>query len=212
MFRTEASVRWIESPDEYEKALQHFELDQRSIWSSMIVKISNLFNLQYLWVGIESAFQPRHHLSTVGDFDPIERGPADALTRRDGTLVYSREYEEQSARNPIGRGTYMLDEPPLSPGVLQEFRAVPIQLKQNGITPVLILTPYHPQVFLCASELACRTFKEVETAVRKLAINLHIDVVGSYNPSHFGLVAKDFYDDMHLKESAIKKLTIAPAK
>jgi hypothetical protein len=47
---------------------------------------------------------------------------------------------------------------------------------------------------------------ETEAAFRKLAKDLQVEILGSYNPKTAGCNSSEFYDGMHPKESCMRKI------
>ena len=70
-----------------------------------------------------------------------------------------------------------------------------------------IFVPMHPILFnYLQNEPNYEMFFEAEKFYRNIATEKQIKIIGSFNPNDFNLDNSDFYDDIHCKEGAIKKL------
>ena len=78
---------------------------------------------------------------------------------------------------------------------------------QDGVEVVFFLSPYHPLVYrhLVHSE-EYRIVTDVEGYFRSVAAKKGIRIIGSYDPARIGLTESDFYDGMHPKPEAVRRL------
>jgi len=78
-------------------------------------------------------------------------------------------------------------------------------LKSRDINITLILSPYHPKVykFLISKN---KNFLFAEDMFNKLAKDLDINLIGSYNPNLVDCGAEEFYDSIHPKHSCMSKI------
>lgn len=80
-------------------------------------------------------------------------------------------------------------------------------LLSKNIKVILFLSPYHPEFYLnVLNQEKYNIVKEVEKSFRYLANQNHVKLIGSYDPYIYGFGEVDFYDWMHPKEQAIKKI------
>ncbi len=137
----------------------------------------------------------------VGDKFPI--------SLPDGSHVYSAEYisSAKTVKVPSGGGTYKTD------GVINDLRAVDlyrrltIWAKNNGVKPVLLMTPYHQNVWMRETSPSVKAMVPTEIIVRKMGSELNVPVVGSFRPDVLGCVPDEFYDFMHPMASCVAKFT-----
>jgi hypothetical protein len=75
-------------------------------------------------------------------------------------------------------------------------------LKEKNIEVILVLSPFHPELFKLMRTQEPR-FIKIENDFKEIAHNLNIKIIGSYDVTkiskNFG--SKDFYDGIHPKES-----------
>lgn len=80
-------------------------------------------------------------------------------------------------------------------------------LKDKGIKLIFFFPPYHPYVYdYLTSSNDYKIINDVEEYFKKIAIKNNVESIGSYNPNLLGLKNEDFYDGLHLKTEAIKKV------
>jgi hypothetical protein len=173
------------------------------------------------------AYWQRRKASTVattqdGAAIPYAAIPADqkeALTTEakmpDGTIWYASDLRHQddaaalaSALAQAGTFLYMEGYTQLDTSQCALFEQFVSCMQAKGVRVIFLLTPYHP--FLYEYEQIYNTdqhagFFEVEPYLRQYAAAHDIPVVGSYDPERVGLTESDFYDGLHVKESAIAK-------
>ncbi len=131
----------------------------------------------------------------------------------DASLSYGEKYRaisnedvNNNAKNYISGSIYSIEKfNDISPEVFHEFKKLCFSILQNDIELSFFLAPYHPIVF----EKISRDYKivlEVENQVLQFADENDIKYFGSFNPTKAKVNASDFYDGMHCKENAIKKI------
>ena len=70
-----------------------------------------------------------------------------------------------------------------------------------------VFVPIHPLLFdYLQNSPNYEIFFEAERFYRDIATEKQINIIGSFNPNDFNLDNSDFYDDIHCKEGAIRKL------
>jgi hypothetical protein len=149
------------------------------------------------------------------DFDMHPLTEADLrdvmVMRSDGSMGLPKEFKPTPDDAEIGAGEARIKEPFIDPGTYDEMKQALAKLREMGKDVTIIMTPLHPKVLTCVGVLVCECLKVVEPAVRELALTVHADVIGSYDPARFGLVRGDFVDDQHLRASSVKKLALTLA-
>lgn len=137
----------------------------------------------------------------VGDTFPI--------TLQDGSLVYSAEYVANSklAKVPVGGVVYKTD------GVINDLRAINLyrQLimwsRARGVKTVLLMTPYHQNVWMLEASPNVKAMVQTEQIVRKMGRELDVPVIGSFRPDLIGCSPNEFYDFMHPMASCVARFT-----
>ncbi|MCI6639930.1 MAG: hypothetical protein MSH10_03945 [Pygmaiobacter massiliensis] len=133
----------------------------------------------------------------------------------DGTLLYTREFREQSQQavdnDAAFRATMpfiMCDQYPVPDQTLTEqFTALVDFLQGQGVELTFVLTPFHPDYYQHVF-----THMDTEGGViyseeffRALAELKGIDFYGSYDPAKANCDNTDFYDGLHVRRESISK-------
>jgi hypothetical protein len=139
--------------------------------------------------------------------DDTAPGPKDKI-RRDGSRIYNDSYASKTSMD-VARGfgrnlNYAMDEYAFSEESHQLFREyLSSQLARRKV--VLVLSPYHSGLY-DIMETERKVFLETEEQFRRLAAELGITVLGSYDPEKAACTAEDFYDAMHPKGEVMKRV------
>jgi hypothetical protein len=131
---------------------------------------------------------------------------------QDGSLIYSSEYitSAKAEKVPIGGVDYK------TTGVVNDLRAVAAYkglikwVKSQGVQPVLLMTPYHQNVWLLDASPNVKAMIPTEKIIREIGLDLAVPVVGSYRPDVVNCASDAFYDFMHPTASCIAKMTAYP--
>ena len=182
--------------------------------SSSSHRWSNLINGQYtlrsIDILIDGSTNPR--IDFAERLDENVSGKF-AVIRPDGSLMYSPEKvaASRASQIPIGGAPYKTD------GLINDSRAVDlyrrllIWIKIRGIKPVLLLTPYHPKVWMAESSPNVKAMVPTESLARDLGSQLGVPVIGSFRPDLVGCSSDEFYDFMHPMDSCLARLTAEAA-
>ncbi|MDD5593866.1 MAG: hypothetical protein PHG97_03900 [Candidatus Margulisbacteria bacterium] len=103
---------------------------------------------------------------------------------------------------------YSLEEfTQLDPGLKIKFeRLVQLMLK-DGVRVSFFLVPYHPLAYhILTTADKYKIILAAENYYLDLAAKQKIKTYGSYNPAVFSLSGEDFYDGMHAKGPALRKI------
>lgn len=140
-----------------------------------------------------------------------KNGNTEAVAKKahDGLHVYDDEYGRLSLtelrRDFPSLLNYSMVKFEYDNDALNSYKNLIKWLKTNGINVVLVLSPYHPDLYE-----KIRTEKEIIVTIEKdflsLGKELQVEVMGSYDPKKIDCVASEFYDGMHPKESCMKKV------
>jgi hypothetical protein len=183
---------------------------------SLQSKLRNLLSLEYTIKSFRKAIGDFTHGSDrhLAILAPKtgESGGAHAALLRDGSLLYSGSYIEQAKGKPIALGgeLYGTDGILNDPGAINAYRALLLWIKSKGVEPILLLTPYHQNVWKAANSKNTLALKATEPIVLQIASDLGIAVLGSYNPEAVGCLSTEFFDFMHPTADCLSKLEIVP--
>ena len=171
---------------------------------------SSLINAQYtkrsLGMLLRGAATPSIDYARSVDEDV---GDKLAITLPDGSRVYSAEYIASSklAKVPAGGVTYATN------GVINDLRAIDLYrrlitwARERGVKPVLLMTPYHQNVWTLEASPNVKAMVPTEIIVRKMGSELNVPVVGSFRPDVVGCAPDEFYDFMHPMASCVARFT-----
>ncbi|MEQ8478625.1 MAG: hypothetical protein RIB54_20425 [Fulvivirga sp.] len=131
----------------------------------------------------------------------------------DASLSYGKKYREASidqvnskAKKYTLGSIYSIEKfNDISSEIFQEFENLCFSILQNDIELSFFLSPYHPIVFEKINE-DYQIVLEVENKVLQFANKKGIKCLGSFSPQKAEVNNSDFYDGMHCKEEAIKKI------
>lgn len=133
----------------------------------------------------------------------------------DGSYTYS-EYERMKSSDAVSEKAraytagkvYMLDPGTVVDSThLAALRKLLMLIGEDGARAFVYLPPYHPLVYeTLAADDRYRIIRDAETALRRMAADLGITVIGSYDPKSLGLSNADFYDGHHLTEGGLTKV------
>ncbi|QGJ18850.1 hypothetical protein [Polaromonas sp. Pch-P] len=84
-------------------------------------------------------------------------------------------------------------------------------VKSQGVQPVLLMTPYHQNVWLVEASPNVKAMIPTEKIVREIGLDLGVAVIGSYRPDVVNCRSGEFYDFMHATASCLAKMTATPA-
>ncbi len=139
------------------------------------------------------------------------------LKRFDGSLVYPLSHRSRTIEEVAKRASgYAKWYPPysmanfdrLDPDLKIFLQAFLDLLRRDGVRPVFLLPPYHPKAYQTLSQ-DYPIVKDVETYYRTLAAAHHIPLLGSFDPNLCECTESDFFDPVHPKPSAIRRILSA---
>lgn len=203
--------RWESINLEFEAAISMLHLsagtnnNQKSYQSS---KFAQLLNWSYTESSINTLLSGKTSRYKASDNGTPESGFL--KIRRDGSLIYASERESLST-NAVSKeaataavyslGNFSFSKPALA--LLDSF----VRLMQKTTKVDIFLPPYHPIAFE-KMNLLHPELKIVEDEIRRFAESKSIKVWGSYDPNRSNCSSSDFYDEMHPKDSCIRKIFV----
>ena len=192
-------------PDVYMDALKELEqVDTLATNSDRFnsAKLSNLLSLEYTIRSIKKAIflaaNGKESIKDAPSFDE-EVGLEDSVLLPDGSIIYSAKkiYNSKVFPVPLIEPTYLTEGTYYDLNALELYRRHIRSLINKGVTPVFLLTPYHPKVWANINSKNRLTMEVVEPLIRKLANQLGIDVLGSFDPKIIGCKPNEFMDFQH---------------
>ena len=208
--RQHQQLRWASYAEEYEKTARRWGLPvrpgtraQSSVWT--LRRLSALLSPSY--------FQTS--LATLRDRHAASRG-APSIKRADGVLEDAQNLSRSTPEEVRERVAAMLARRPidwlgsftaLDPAACQALEALIEDLHAHGADALVLLSPYHPDVYDQLATLPeYRMVLEAERSIKELARRHHVRVIGSYDPRACHCVATDFSDGMHMTIRAVQRL------
>jgi hypothetical protein len=215
LFAFGKDARWSQYRGEYDEAsrtilgkAQPPHPKEHGLWREKLV---NLVSAEYTVRSIETAVRewgsdPRA-ISPVESLDEKAGGPHPALMP-DGSLVYSAKYIAAAAKLPVPLGgtTYMTDGRLNEQHAIDAYRSLLRWIKSKGVEPILLMVPYHENVWKSPNSATTLALKRVEPIVYGLGKELGIRTIGSYRPEAIGCEAAEFYDFMHPTMDCLTRL------
>lgn len=206
----ESTALWRDVENKYSAALKTFDIAiEKNYFSANVQYYLNRFSLQYLSTNLRSFYIPelirskkrfRSLIDNIGNGDasflrqPTESEDVNYKTGRSRhaeKVVHSGWNEEAYLKFPVK-----------SPAFEERYYKILFKtfdkLKRSGLEPIIVLMPYNNNVWSCRNEKYCGALNEASGKIRKLAQELSINLIGSFNPQDMGLQATDFYDSIHL--------------
>jgi len=128
--------------------------------------------------------------------------------RRDGSHVYNTTYANKS-QNEIRAGfddllNYAMAHYDYSIESEEIFgRFIDLYSKKYNV--VLILSPYHPDLYE-RMKIERPIYLEIESNYINFSKKYRVKIIGSYNPNTVGCKSTDFYDGMHPKDVCMAKV------
>lgn len=200
--------RWMSLNQEYNSFRNENVEIEESIFN---YKMQQLFSFSYFQTSIKN-------LPNVisGKSEPIathETYNQSNTKLVDASLSYGNKYRKVSneqvyvkAKRYISGNIYSIENfKAISPEIFKEFKLLCRSIIQNDIELSFFLVPYHPLVYK-KIEQDYRIVLKIENEVLSFAKENNIEFLGSFSPIIVGINSTGFYDGMHCKENAIKKI------
>lgn len=207
--------RWSYYGVDYQKARRAVlgEMPQNAGADPFFGKIANLFSLEYTLQSLRNA---KGDLAGAGSRRAIAPAPVldetvgglHPVLRPDGSLIYSAQNLAGNVNQiiPLGGTTYKTGGGLNQDKAVSAYRTLLRWIRKHGTEPVLLLTPYHGNVLKAASSPNAVALRDTETALRKLADEERVTLMGSYDPKRVGCNDNEFSDFMHARPSCLARL------
>jgi len=178
---------------------------------SRLKYFTNLINPSYFYRSIKhfKRDQPEYAIKVAPPFLYSE-GIEDPVVLPDGSLIHSKKYIASSKASKIrfSGHDYKIkkNRSQISETAVKLFCSLLKALNNNGIETVIVMTPYHHNVWANEKSTTVVALIEVGARIRKLGKDLNIKVLGSYNPEKIGCSPDEFWDYGHAKDSCLSKI------
>jgi hypothetical protein len=181
-------------------------------------KLTNLLNIEYTkrsFLMLKRLLVKGALKITHADKTREEVGGEDPIKLPDGSHIYSSGFISQVKNSTIsvGGNPYLTDKIVSTERGVREYRELLMWLLKHNITPVLLMTPYHHNVWKSPespwedlNNPNVLAMTKTEKIVLKLGKELGVRVVGSYRPKMFGCQVDEFYDFMHPKAACLSRM------
>lgn len=200
--------KWRELED-YEKYMEEVLSDENTVWhgreKNTGLEPGKYLSLDYFRYNVTLLpKKERFSVSYVSDWDN-----AMYCKHCDGSISYQETLRNVSEQEVIDLTEQAIDEKvvyrmtgyeKIDEQTLMMFKQLLQYLKDQGVEVILYLPPYSPMMYdYIGSEEAYRITCEVEEEVKKVSLELGIDLYGSYDPKPCKLEMTDLYDIYHVK-------------
>lgn len=201
-------VRWKRYKEYFYKMLSFIESDNSqgdsdTAWNKYI----NLINPYYFMRSLNLLGKDEFVITRSLKIDP-ELGGEFPIFLPDGSLLYSLERIAESRHLNVPKGGVLYkikDGQQFTQRGVDLFEKLIRFLEKKGIEVIIVMTPYHPNVWLSESKTRSALI-EMESVVRNIAKKDNIDVYGTYNPNNISCPGNEFIDHMHAKSSCLEKI------
>lgn len=210
-------ARWSFYADDYKRARMEIlgEVNQAGNENTDALgsKLRNLLSVDYTIRSVQKWTSNLQHDPNHRPLEPVikineSHGGEYPILFKDGSLLYSAKFLAlvSTTRIPLGGVTYATN------GVLNDLRAIDayrlllLWIKSKGVEPILLMTPYHPNVSKAPESPNARALAATEPIVRYLGSQLDLRVIGTYNPVTAECMDTEFYDFMHASPECLSKL------
>lgn len=214
--RRNANKRWRQLAPAFVAAARTFGLDLRAYdlhaGDTLDQRLAQTFSFKYLsrnWTALTHPASGKH--DTFGSRALVDKDlRQEKVLRPDGSLSYPEEFLPTPEESKIVVSVQWLDAPYVEPEMVAEIARVIQGLMAAQKSVMIVVTPYHPLMLRCPSRKLCDAVAVVEPAIRRLAADQRVDVLGGFNPADFGFTPDSFIDFQHLRGSELQHLAILP--
>lgn len=205
-------VRWkLRYPEDYDTA--YSVIDSKQAASGAVQnpnRWSTLVSAQYArrsLAAINRSDKP--HVIVAAPQTDEEIGGRLPVTLPDGSLIYSAEYIANARKTaiPLGGSDYKNLAPNNEARAVAAFQKLIRWIRSQGVRPVLLMTPYHQNVWRLENTSTVQLMKQTEKVVDEIGRELDVPVVGSYHPVRAGCSPEEFYDFMHANARCLARMT-----
>jgi hypothetical protein len=174
----------------------------------------NLIGFEYTFISLENWWNKTQTAGMVeAPLIDDDSGWIHLITLKDGSFVPSAVSISTASKSPvpIGGQPYKVSAPLNEIDAIADYRLLIKWIQSQGVQPVLLMTPYHPNVWESAMSKNVLAMTATEKIVRDMAKDLNISAIGSYRPTDIGCTDDEFFDFMHPKPSCLAKIVDSTA-
>ena len=133
----------------------------------------------------------------------------------DGSIIYDKKFREHNEETVDLIVSIESEYEPLRLGNFHDvdmdyariFEQFLTYLQEKGVRVVFYLPPYHSRMYATIESNPNHVgLLKTEKYLLDIAQKYDIDVVGSYDPETAGVENRDFYDSVHLKPEAVRRI------
>ncbi|HOK09248.1 MAG TPA: hypothetical protein PLT82_10060 [Candidatus Hydrogenedens sp.] len=204
---------------EFDNAMERMEIVQNTTLKDLIVKWIDPRYFQILSPGYfqESIrFLPAWVVGKIPRPKPIEHYETEEkVIRPDGSIIYEssrrqrtqQEIELKAERYAFKHPEGLINYRILDPTRKQIFENFLKIVKKDGVEIEVIFIPIHPRSYeILSQNKIYKIIIDVEKYMRKVFSSFDIPVYGSFDATKCGCNSTDFYDAVHAKPEAIKRI------
>lgn len=208
--------RWSSYKDDYFKANvqisgKNAASETNGLDATDMAKLANLINIDYTTRSLQTALREYKSGAPAITAAPkldLKIGGAFPVRLRDGSHVHSAKYIATAAQAtvPVGGLSYKTDGTLNQKAAIDAYRALLLWLQRQGVEPILLMTPYHENVWKAPASETAVALRATEPIVRDLGREMNLEVIGSYDPHVIGCLSSEFYDFMHPTAACLTRL------
>ncbi len=176
----------------------------------------NLINLEYTKRSMsllldrinksDSLIGITHVMKTIDVNNGIDSG----VKLPDGSLVYPNSYINMQKKIPISKELHYyrnkLGRSVSSTYLINMYDKILSYIKESDVEPIIIMTPYHENVWKFKGANFVKSMSANENIVRHLGEELGVPVLGSYDPMILGCKSNEFYDFQHATRECLARI------
>lgn len=216
MLKFNSDVRWMSREEVYNDFAATLNQSIGGGEDFFIRKALNLVNYDYIrasfelmmdqgWSSFPSAGARLANSASAFDW---RQGYSQAVTLPDGSHVYAKSYIDGAEERDLVNGgyrNYRIDHYHVDTDAVELLRSL---FERMGLRNNLyvVLAPFHPIAFDSRSDEFYEKIVRMEGEIRRVAEDLGIEVMGSYDPSFVGCEEDDFLDAIHPLFGCIERI------
>ncbi|MDC0078614.1 hypothetical protein OAJ46_00500 [Candidatus Pelagibacter sp.] len=169
--------------------------------------LKNLFNKDYFISSLNLIYEKlkKKFLKEKYNFN------TDTSFNKEGATILSKNYHEQHKYDKFK--DYSTDSYKITKNSWTQDLAVDefnkfVKILKEKFNIVLLMTPYHPDVFKKKGQPVLTAIKIVEETVHEIANKNNLQVIGSFYPEFSNCDKYEFWNSNHAKTTCLKKLKI----
>ncbi|MCX8064004.1 MAG: hypothetical protein N3G21_02395 [Candidatus Hydrogenedentes bacterium] len=204
---------------EFNEALERMGISKKLTLNDFLVK---LIDPRYIQILSPSYFQesiryfPAWIVGKIPRPSPIvDYEHEEKVIRPDGSIIYESSRRQRTQKEidlKAERYAFKHPEGLLNYREIDNYRKYIFesflkQVKADGVEIEVLFIPIHPRAYeILSNNKIYKIIIDVENYMKKIFELQEIKYVGSYSPSDCGVSSSEFYDAVHVKPEALKRL------